>query len=964
MPNTLRIKRGLAAGLPNGTVAEPLFTIDTYDLYIGKGDGTNQRFQKYIASGATTQILRGDGSLYSFPLNISSPTNGQVLKYNGTEWVNDSDAAGITGTGASGQVAYWNGTNTQTGSNNLFWDNTNGRLGVGNAAPAFNLDVTGNARVSSTTTFGDIVGIGGLVTQTNLNVTRAITGNTTSNGINVNGQVATNVTAAARYYNAFSSTAAAFTLAELFYYRLQQGTFSGTVTTQYGYYVDSTMTGATNNYGFYGNIAVSGTARWNFYMNGTAPNLINGALSIGSNTGAIGYSSLLVSRNMTGNVITVGVGLSGAVQSDSTAAAWYYNTTVATQATTFTVGNIVHYRADQGTFGLGSTVTTQSGFTATANLIGATNNYGFRGLIPSGTGRWNLYMDGTAINFLSGALLVGSNVDNTIDKLQVSGSGRFSGNVTITNNQNLYLLDTAGNPGFRIINTSSNVAQLFQANNGTLKLRAGSSSNAANAIVFSVGADTEIARFDNSGNLGLGVTPSAWGSGWKVFQFGIGGSLSFTAGANTTIGNNHYFDGTNDIYIQNANALMYRQTTTGQHIFYTSPSGTAGNPITFTQAMTLNASGNLGIGTTSPAARLHSSVSYTAPTGGIDANVQIIASNTSGSSVINMLASNASTSAIHFGDTDDANVGEIAYTHGNNRMLFVTNASINAVLTSGGNLLLGTTTDNGTDRLQVSGSGLFSSNLIIGDTTAPTRLRVKGDSAHTTTISGTTVQNISTFIPSNSIGNITTSIDTATGNAYIWSQYNDSSLIFATRAASVNTARLTINGSTGAATFSSSVTASSLIKSGGTAAQILAADGSVITAGTNITISGGTISTSGISTSSQASYTPTYTNVLNMTSTTGATTTYYIRVGNVVYVNGTINVNATSANTDTKFAISLPVASNFANQSELTGSLTKYNNINGIILADTANDRAEVTFYPTTGNTSGTYTFSFSYIVI
>jgi len=47
------------------------------------------------------------------------------------------------------------------------------------------------------------------------------------------------------------------------------------------------------------------------------------------------------------------------------------------------------------------------------------------------------------------------------------------------------------------------------------------------------------------------------------------------------------------------------------------------------------------------------------------------------------------------------------------------------------------------------------------------------------------------------------------------------------------------------ASFSSTVTGSSLIKSGGTAAQILAADGSVITAGTNITISGGTISSSG-----------------------------------------------------------------------------------------------------------------------
>lgn len=44
---------------------------------------------------------------------------------------------------------------------------------------------------------------------------------------------------------------------------------------------------------------------------------------------------------------------------------------------------------------------------------------------------------------------------------------------------------------------------------------------------------------------------------------------------------------------------------------------------------------------------------------------------------------------------------------------------------------------------------------------------------------------------------------------------------------------------------SSSVTANSFVKSGGTSSQILAADGSVITAGTNITISGGTISASG-----------------------------------------------------------------------------------------------------------------------
>jgi hypothetical protein len=53
-------------------------------------------------------------------------------------------------------------------------------------------------------------------------------------------------------------------------------------------------------------------------------------------------------------------------------------------------------------------------------------------------------------------------------------------------------------------------------------------------------------------------------------------------------------------YIYTASATRYDQDT-GKHIWYNAPSGTAGNAITFTQAMTLDASGNLGIGTSSPA---------------------------------------------------------------------------------------------------------------------------------------------------------------------------------------------------------------------------------------------------------------------------------------------------------------------------------------------------------------------------
>jgi hypothetical protein len=79
MANTLKIKRGAAATIPQGQLAEPLFTSDTYDLYIGTG-ASNQRFQKYIASGTNSQFLKGDGSLDSTTYEPSI-TAGTTLQY-------------------------------------------------------------------------------------------------------------------------------------------------------------------------------------------------------------------------------------------------------------------------------------------------------------------------------------------------------------------------------------------------------------------------------------------------------------------------------------------------------------------------------------------------------------------------------------------------------------------------------------------------------------------------------------------------------------------------------------------------------------------------------------------------------------------------------------------------------------------------------------------------------------------
>jgi hypothetical protein len=113
---------------------------------------------------------------------------------------------------------------------------------------------------------------------------------------------------------------------------------------------------------------------------------------------------------------------------------------------------------------------------------------------------------------------------------------------------------------------------------------------------------TESMRIDTSGNMGLGVTPSAWTNSFGVIQ-GLGGWSISHNGANSNsvdfLSNAYRSGGASTyLYVGSANATRYQQFA-GAHQWFNAPSGTAGNPITFSQAMTLDASGNLLVGTTS-----------------------------------------------------------------------------------------------------------------------------------------------------------------------------------------------------------------------------------------------------------------------------------------------------------------------------------------------------------------------------
>jgi len=118
-------------------------------------------------------------------------------------------------------------------------------------------------------------------------------------------------------------------------------------------------------------------------------------------------------------------------------------------------------------------------------------------------------------------------------------------------------------------------------------------------------SSTSLMELTQSGNLGLGVTPGTWFSTWKGFQIGASGSLtSRTDVFGTILSNNAFINSAgNDAYIGTGSASQYRLIG-NEHRWLNAPSGTAGNAISFTQAMTLDASGNLLVGTTSAVEKL------------------------------------------------------------------------------------------------------------------------------------------------------------------------------------------------------------------------------------------------------------------------------------------------------------------------------------------------------------------------
>lgn len=262
----------------------------------------------------------------------------------------------------------------------------------------------------------------------------------------------------------------------------------------------------------------------------------------------------------------------------------------------------------------------------------------------------------------------------------------------LTNNTEYMRLDTSGNLG---IGTSAPGYKLDVAAAGTVTARVQNTTSTADAYFLAqntVGsgffginatgpyiytsqsipmlfytAATERMRLDASGNLGVGITPNAW-SGLRSLQVGTGSLSNNLAGDWTNVASNAYYDGTNWRYIVAgpSTASLYRQLNSG-HSWFTAPSGTAGNTISFTQAMTLNSSGSLVVGST------------TANRAGANTGISVEGASTS----ILEANVNASRAGFVYSDAASTTVGEFR----NFPLFFRTNDTERARIDASGNFI-------------------------------------------------------------------------------------------------------------------------------------------------------------------------------------------------------------------------------------------------------------------------------------
>ena len=326
---------------------------------------------------------------------------------------------------------------------------------------------------------------------------------------------------------------------------------------------------------------------------GSTTNITLGSSTSGATSATTLNGAVTCAKDATINGVTVGLG-AGAVTSNVAVGVSALQANTSGTSTT-AVGTQAAYSSQTGVdntaigyqsafFNVSGTRVTAVGHRAGLNTTGSYNTFvGAYSGVTNGSGTNN-----TFVGDFSGNLTTGGS--NTF-------VGQGSGQTTSSGVQNAFF---GYNSGYGVTTGSNNV--IVGAYTGAA---APISATGSNWIVLSDGAGNVRQTIDSSGNVGVGVTPSAWGgTGVKALDVAAATSLAGSAGS-ADMYCNTYFNGTNFVFKASGYAGRYSQNVgVGYHAWYVSNNGTAGGTPAFTQAMTLDASGNLMVGNTTAGGRL------------------------------------------------------------------------------------------------------------------------------------------------------------------------------------------------------------------------------------------------------------------------------------------------------------------------------------------------------------------------
>lgn len=214
---------------------------------VGSGSGLGT-----MAVQNADSVAISGGSIDGTPIGAGTPSDGAFTDLSATGNTTLGDATGDTLTINAGTATTPNGLNFN--SNQLVIGST-GLIAMGGVASS----------------------------AVALYLRRDIQGGATAYGVQMNCNVLSSVTNTARGYYTSIGIDSGATPTNLRHFEATQGTFTGSATSQEGFFASSTLTGATNNRGFRGNIA-AGSGRWNCYMDGTADNAFAGNTRFGGTT--------------------------------------------------------------------------------------------------------------------------------------------------------------------------------------------------------------------------------------------------------------------------------------------------------------------------------------------------------------------------------------------------------------------------------------------------------------------------------------------------------------------------------------------------------------------------------------------------------------------------------------------------------------------------------------------------------